>query len=140
MDSDGKLIIDPLEAERAVKDWNTGELIYEYDVFVGYYQVTPWNRFYSPESIASSVLCDYKEPINLQIDLFEEIEIGMNMCQVADLLGSFGDFALSSSKPDAAYFGNDGTVLYVYYDYVYDQLSANNVYLVKSVEIKGAAA
>ena len=60
----------------------------------------------------------------------------MDSNEVYAILDHKGNASLSSSTPDADYFGDKGKTLYVYYDVRQDEITSQDIFTVRSVKIE----
>ena len=105
-DESGNLIIDPQTADRG-----------PYTQFIGYFYVSPWNRYYVPETVETQTL-NLKETntadmlINYQKK--NQISIGMTFDQVTNLFG-FSGFNVGSGAILYKYTFDDSTSIVINY-------------------------
>ncbi len=111
-DADGNLIADPETCNRDT-----------YDIFLGFYMISPWNNMAISTMSISSIDDFVNEPI-LGIDsvptisshLVESIKVGMTIDEVSFNLGTLG-YLSGSGAIIHQYYLNDGRTLIVHYAY-----------------------
>ena len=123
-DADGNLIVDPETCNRGA-----------YDVFLGFYMLTPWNNMASSTTPISNIDDFVNEPIlgidsvpTISAHLVESIKVGMTIDEVSFNLGTLGYLSGSGVIIHQYYLNNDRTLIV---HYAYD----NETYVVSRIVV-----
>lgn len=120
-DESGKLIIDPMTADRA-----------NYSIFVGYFAVKPWNNMYVLPTTLAAISDDITSNVMASTEvndmLLSQVQIGMTYNEVIEMLNNRGT-DIGSGTIVQQYYSESG----VLYTFVYASTEAG--FVVSNIKI-----
>ena len=120
-DESGKLIIDPMTADRA-----------NYSIFVGYFAVKPWNNMYVLPTTLAAISDDITSNVMASTEvndmLLSQVQIGMTYNEVIGMLNNRG-IDIGSGTIVQQYYSESG----VLYTFVYASTEAG--FVVSNIKI-----